>query len=170
MAFGDGAESRSHLIVAIGSDAVGMVTPPDFGSSHYITSKMGVVGVVRALASELATVNAVHPGITDTDTEGARGIQNAQVCIQQAIKRLGTPADIAGPLPSSPAATRTSPLAPGLCCSSEAKNSAERFGAADARANPSLRYISLFLFHFLGVRRFRPAAKCSRQRHCRDRR
>lgn len=90
-------------IVAIGSDAVGMVTPPGFGFSHYITSKMGVVGLVRALASELAPdniiVNAVHPGITDT--EGASGMpdeQKAQVYMQQAIKRLGTPADIAGPV------------------------------------------------------------------------
>jgi len=90
-------------IVAIGSDAIGMVTPPGMGFSHYIASKMGVVGLVRALASELAPdniiVNAVHPGITDT--EGASGMPNeqkAQVYMQQAIKRLGTPADIAGPV------------------------------------------------------------------------
>ncbi|RWX81598.1 SDR family oxidoreductase [Neorhizobium lilium] len=90
-------------IVAIGSDAVGMVTPPGMGFSHYITSKMGVVGLVRALANELASdniiVNAVHPGITDT--EGASGMPNeqkAQVYMMQAIKRLGTPADIAGPV------------------------------------------------------------------------
>lgn len=90
-------------IVAIGSDAVGMVTPPGMGFSHYMASKMGVIGLVRALASELAAdniiVNAVHPGITDT--EGASGMpeeQKAQVYMQQAIKRLGTPADIAGPV------------------------------------------------------------------------
>ena len=90
-------------IVAIGSDAVGMVTPPGMGFSHYMASKMGVVGLVRALANELAAdniiVNAVHPGITDT--EGASGMPNgqkAQVYMQQAIKRLGTPADIAGPV------------------------------------------------------------------------
>lgn len=90
-------------IVAIGSDAVGMVTPPGMGFSHYVASKMGVVGLVRALANELAAdniiVNAVHPGITDT--EGASGMpdaQKAQVYMMQAIKRLGTPADIAGPV------------------------------------------------------------------------
>lgn len=90
-------------IVAVGSDAVGMVTPPGMGFSHYITSKMGVVGLVRALANELAAdniiVNAVHPGITDT--EGANSMPNeqkAQVYMMQAIKRLGTPADIAGPV------------------------------------------------------------------------
>lgn len=90
-------------IVAVASDAVGMVTPPGMGFSHYITSKMGVIGLVRALANELAAdniiVNAVHPGITDT--EGASGMpdeQKAQVYMMQAIKRLGTPADIAGPV------------------------------------------------------------------------
>ncbi|MGH6860252.1 MAG: SDR family NAD(P)-dependent oxidoreductase [Phyllobacterium sp.] len=90
-------------IVAIGSDAIGMVTPPGMGFSHYIASKMGVVGLSRALASELAPdniiVNVVHPGITDT--EGASGMPNArkaQVYGMQAIKRLGTPADIAGPV------------------------------------------------------------------------
>jgi 3-oxoacyl-[acyl-carrier protein] reductase len=96
-------KSGGGAIVAIGSDGVGMVTPPGMGFSHYLASKMGVVGLVRALASELAPdniiVNAVHPGITDT--EGASGIsdeQKAQVYMQQAIKRLGTPADIAGPV------------------------------------------------------------------------
>jgi 3-oxoacyl-[acyl-carrier protein] reductase len=96
-------KSGGGAIVAIGSDGVCMVTPPAMGFSHYIASKMGVVGLVRALANELAAdniiVNAVHPGITDT--EGASGIsdeQKVQVYMQQAIKRLGTPADIAGPV------------------------------------------------------------------------
>lgn len=64
---------------------------------------MGVVGLVRALANELAAdniiVNAVHPGITDT--EGASSMPNeqkAQVCMMQVTKRLGTRADIAGPI------------------------------------------------------------------------
>lgn len=90
-------------IIAIGSDAVNMVTPPGMGFSHYVASKMGAIGLVRALANELAAdniiVNAVHPGITDT--EGASGMPNeqkAQVYMMQAIKRLGTPADIAGPV------------------------------------------------------------------------
>ncbi|MET0254817.1 MAG: SDR family NAD(P)-dependent oxidoreductase [Luteibacter sp.] len=90
-------------IVTVGSDAVSMVTPPGMGFSHYVASKMGAIGLVRALANELAAdniiVNAVHPGITDT--EGAAGMpdeQKAQVYMTQAIKRLGTPADIAGPV------------------------------------------------------------------------
>ncbi|MGF6658194.1 NAD(P)-dependent dehydrogenase (short-subunit alcohol dehydrogenase family) [Paraburkholderia youngii] len=90
-------------IATIGSDAVNMVTQPGAGFSQYVASKMGAIGLVRALANELAAdniiVNAVHPGITDT--EGASGMPNeqkAQVYIMQAIKRLGTPADIAGPV------------------------------------------------------------------------
>jgi NAD(P)-dependent dehydrogenase (short-subunit alcohol dehydrogenase family) len=93
--------SGGGSIVAIGSDSVGLVLPP--GMAHYLASKMGVVGLMRALASELApdniTVNAVHPGITDT--EGASGMpdeQKASVYKMQAIKRLGQPADIAGPV------------------------------------------------------------------------
>lgn len=94
-------KSGGGSIVAIASDAVGLVLPP--GMAHYSASKMGVIGLVRALASELApdniTVNAVHPGITDT--EGASGMPDAQkatVYNMQAIKRLGRPADIAGPV------------------------------------------------------------------------
>ncbi|WP_313462047.1 SDR family NAD(P)-dependent oxidoreductase [Achromobacter sp.] len=96
-------KSGGGAIVTVGSDAVGMVTPPGMGFSHYVASKMGAIGLVRALANELASdniiVNAVHPGITDT--EGASGMPNeqkAQVYMMQAIKRLGTPADIAGPV------------------------------------------------------------------------
>lgn len=87
-------------IVNIASDAVGLVTPPGMGFSRYVASKMGVVGLTRALANGLAadgiSVNAVHPGITDT--EGASSMPDevkAQVYMTQAIKRLGTPVDIA---------------------------------------------------------------------------
>lgn len=90
-------------IVAIGSDSVNFVTPPGMGFSHYVASKMGVIGLVRALANELAAdniiVNAVHPGITDT--EGMSHMPDAMkatLYMTQAIKRLGTPADIAGPV------------------------------------------------------------------------
>ena len=58
-----------------------------------------MVALANELAADNIIVNAVHPGITDT--EGASGMPNeqkAQVYMQQAIKRLGTPADIAGPV------------------------------------------------------------------------
>lgn len=87
-------------IVNIGSDGIGMVME---GMSHYLTAKMGLVGLTRGLASELApdgiTINTVHPGLTDT--EGAAIMPEAvkaTIYNQQAIKRLGKPADIAGPV------------------------------------------------------------------------
>jgi NAD(P)-dependent dehydrogenase (short-subunit alcohol dehydrogenase family) len=87
-------------IVNIGSNAVGMSMD---GMSHYISAKMGVVGLTRGLASELAqdniTINVVHPGLTNT--EGASIMPEeikATIYTKQAIKRLGQPADVAGPV------------------------------------------------------------------------
>ena len=46
---------------------VGLAIP---GMSHYITTKMGIVGFMRGLANDVAndgiTANAVLPGLTNT--------------------------------------------------------------------------------------------------------
>jgi NAD(P)-dependent dehydrogenase (short-subunit alcohol dehydrogenase family) len=73
------------------------------GFSAYIASKMGVIGFVRGLANDVSqygiTVNAIIPTFTATPgTTGAPeeligGIVNAQ-----AIKRVGTPEDLLGPI------------------------------------------------------------------------
>ena len=72
--------------VGISSNMVGLAIP---GMSHYITTKMGIIGFMRGLANDVAndgiTANAVLPGLTNTvATE------------QQAIKRLGDPEDVTG--------------------------------------------------------------------------
>jgi NAD(P)-dependent dehydrogenase (short-subunit alcohol dehydrogenase family) len=75
----------------------------------YVSSKGGVIGLTRALASEYGahgvTVNAVAPGLTVTATTiaaigGAPGDDGADkwsaMSSLQAIKRTGTPDDIVG--------------------------------------------------------------------------
>ena len=53
--------------VGISSNMVGLAIP---GMSHYIASKMGIVGFMRGLANDVAsdgiTANAVLPGLTNT--------------------------------------------------------------------------------------------------------
>lgn len=70
--------------------------------SPYITSKGGLVGFTRALASELGecgiTVNAISPGAFPTNAEKIHpnpDEYNHMVLARQAIKRRGHPNDIA---------------------------------------------------------------------------
>jgi 3-oxoacyl-[acyl-carrier protein] reductase len=84
--------------VGIASNMVGLAIP---GMSHYIASKMGIVGFMRGLANDVAndgiTANAVLPGLTDTAaTAGQSEAQKRATWEQQAIKRLGQPADVTG--------------------------------------------------------------------------
>ncbi len=86
--------------VNISSNSIGHVAP---GLSHYMASKMGVIGFVRGLANDLAadniTVNAILPAITNTP--GLRDIPDSvvqPVWQSQAIKRFADPSDIAGPV------------------------------------------------------------------------
>jgi len=73
-------------------------------NSHYTASKAGLIGVTRALATELGgygiTVNCIAPGLVKTDTTAAG--PHAQwfdaLAEQQAIKRTEVPEDLVGPL------------------------------------------------------------------------
>lgn len=75
---------------------------PPPGMTHYVTSKGALTGFVRALAVELGpagvTVNAVAPGLTATERAETDVPPEHfdRVLGRQAIKRTGTPSDIAG--------------------------------------------------------------------------
>jgi len=84
--------------VGISSNMVGLAIP---GMSHYIASKMGIIGFMRGLANDVAgdgiTANAVLPGLTDAAATAAQSeAQKRATWEYQAIKRLGQPADITG--------------------------------------------------------------------------
>jgi NAD(P)-dependent dehydrogenase (short-subunit alcohol dehydrogenase family) len=84
--------------VGISSNMVGLAIP---GMSHYISTKMGIIGFMRGLANDVGsygiTANAVLPGLTNTlatapqSEEPKRGTWE-----QQAIKRLGESEDVTG--------------------------------------------------------------------------
>ena len=84
--------------VGISSNMVGLAIP---GMSHYIASKMGIVGFMRGLANDVAsdgiTANAVLPGLTNTAATAAQSEEQKRATWEyQAIKRLGQPADVTG--------------------------------------------------------------------------
>jgi NAD(P)-dependent dehydrogenase (short-subunit alcohol dehydrogenase family) len=107
-AFVPGMKQRQWgRIVSMASSTLGSVVT---GFVHYVTSKGGIVGFTRALASELGpfgiTVNAISPGLTRTPGTLARapraGIASmdeefAQVAATfQAIRRPEVPEDLVG--------------------------------------------------------------------------
>ena len=84
--------------VGISSNMVGLAIP---GMSHYITTKMGIIGFMRGLANDVAsdgiTANAVLPGLTNTLAIAPQSDEQKRATWeQQAIKRLGEPEDITG--------------------------------------------------------------------------
>jgi NAD(P)-dependent dehydrogenase (short-subunit alcohol dehydrogenase family) len=87
-------------VVNVSSNTFGLVIE---GFVHYVASKGGIIGLTRALASELGvdgiTVNAVLPGLTQTGEtlETFAGTTFFEDMAKlQAIKRPGVPADLAG--------------------------------------------------------------------------
>ena len=71
------------------------------GQANYAASKAGLIGLTKALALEVAsrniTVNAVAPGLIDTDmTRAVSTNAQADWASRIPLKRLGTPEDVAG--------------------------------------------------------------------------
>ena len=84
---------RRHIV-----KQVGLAIP---GMSHYIATKMGVIGFMRGLANDVAsdgiTANAVLPGLTNTLAIVPQSEEQKRATWeQQAIKRLGEPEDMTG--------------------------------------------------------------------------
>ncbi len=106
-AFADGMRQRGWgRIVNIASDTVSLVVP---AFVHYITSKAGVIGLTRALATEFGehgvTANAIAPGLTRTPGTLARkevpgGMSNGALfdlmAGMQSIKRGEQVSDLVG--------------------------------------------------------------------------
>ena len=72
----------------------------DLTSSHYATSKAGVIGLTRSMACELGkhgiTVTAVAPGFIDTEMSSAYDERRRQAAIDSIpVRRAGTVDDIA---------------------------------------------------------------------------
>ena len=94
-------EAKFGRIVNISSTSVFSGTP---GFAHYVTSKAGVIGFTRALASELGefgiTVNTIAPGLVASETVLKGPLVSAfeQVIQKQAIKRRQEPEDLVGAL------------------------------------------------------------------------
>jgi 3-oxoacyl-[acyl-carrier protein] reductase len=86
--------------INISSNSIGLVAP---GLSHYMASKMGVIGFVRGLANDVAadgiTVNAILPALTETPGTAGMAIDRKTAAWRsQAIQRFAQPEDIAGPV------------------------------------------------------------------------
>ena len=82
------------------SSATVLIGRPNY--LHYVTSKAAVIGMTRALATELGpyhiTVNAVTPGATETEIPRASVTpqQAERIIAGQAIKRREKPGDLVG--------------------------------------------------------------------------
>jgi 3-oxoacyl-[acyl-carrier protein] reductase len=84
-------------IVAI-SSIIGLIGFP--GDAAYATAKAGLFGLVRSLAKELGrhnvTVNAVAPGLIETDmTESLPLASRARMLKRASIRRVGQPDEVA---------------------------------------------------------------------------
>jgi 3-oxoacyl-[acyl-carrier protein] reductase len=89
---------KAGRVVLIGS-VVGTTGNP--GQANYCASKAGLHGLARSAALELGsrgiTVNVVAPGFISTDmTDALNDEQSAAMAQKIALKRAGTPEDVAG--------------------------------------------------------------------------
>jgi NAD(P)-dependent dehydrogenase (short-subunit alcohol dehydrogenase family) len=91
-------KQKSGRIINIASSTVFMSFP---NLTHYITAKAGVIGMTRALATELGDygilVNAISPGLTQTERTATvpDEIWEMQVAMQS-VKRRESPEDLVG--------------------------------------------------------------------------
>ena len=90
-------KQKGGRIIAIGS-VVGEIG--NAGQVNYAASKAGLIGLVKALAREVAsrgiTVNVITPGMIDTDmTRALSGKTQVDWASQIPLGRLGTPDDVA---------------------------------------------------------------------------
>ena len=91
-------KKRWGRFVGISSNMIGLAIP---GMSHYIASKMGIIGFMRGLANDVAgdgiTANAVLPGLTNTQATAPQSEEQKRgTWEQQAIKRMEEPEDVTG--------------------------------------------------------------------------
>ncbi|WP_291053015.1 SDR family NAD(P)-dependent oxidoreductase [Herbiconiux sp.] len=90
-------QARWGRIINITSNSTGLVIP---GLAHYISSKMAVIGLTRAAATELAefgiTVNAVGPSLVRTPVKTNPDELFDAVPALQAITRAEVPEDLVG--------------------------------------------------------------------------
>ncbi len=92
------AKQRSGRIINISSIA-GLIG--NAGQANYAASKAGLIGLTKTLARELAsrgiTVNAVAPGLIETDMTTVLSEEIRQGILQKIpLGKLGSPDDIAG--------------------------------------------------------------------------
>jgi 3-oxoacyl-[acyl-carrier protein] reductase len=91
-------KQKSGRIINIASSTVFMSFP---NLTHYITAKAGVIGMTRALATELGDygilVNAISPGLTQTErTVNVPDEIWAMQVAMQSLKRRESPEDLVG--------------------------------------------------------------------------
>jgi 3-oxoacyl-[acyl-carrier protein] reductase len=89
---------KRGVIINISSAAA---SKPGRGQSNYVASKAGLEGFTKAMAVELASkgirVNAVAPGVIDSDmTKQIRQVAADQILDRILLGRFGTPEDVAG--------------------------------------------------------------------------
>ncbi len=88
---------RAGRIIGI-SSIVGATGNP--GQANYVAAKAGMVGMIKALAQEVAsrgvTVNAVSPGFIDTPmTHALNDVQRTKLLDAIPLGRMGRPEDVA---------------------------------------------------------------------------